>query len=100
MSRVGRIPDRDKEAIRAAAPIADVIGDYVELRPAGTSLQGLCPFHDERTPSFHVSPDRGLFHCFGCGESGDVFGFLQKHQQIGFPEAVQMAADRIGYTIR
>ncbi|MDE1672662.1 DNA primase [Nocardia gipuzkoensis] len=101
MSRVGRIPDRDLAAVRAGSPIDTVVGEYVQLRAVGAdSLQGLCPFHEENSPSFHVRPSRGLFHCFGCGEGGDVFSFLQKIEHIGFPEAVELVADRIGYRIR
>ncbi|WP_280491587.1 DNA primase [Nocardia asiatica] len=101
MNRVGRIPDRDLAAVRAGSPIDAVVGEYVQLRAAGNdSLQGLCPFHEENTPSFHVRPSRDLFHCFGCGEGGDVFSFLQKIEHIGFPEAVELAAERIGYRIR
>jgi DNA primase len=80
--------------------IEDVVGEYVALKRAGAdSLKGLCPFHDEKSPSFHVRPNHGLFHCFGCGEGGDVFAFLQKIDHVGFVEAVEQMADRIGYRI-
>ncbi|MFT4126827.1 MAG: DNA primase [Gordonia sp. (in: high G+C Gram-positive bacteria)] len=96
----GRIPDRDITAIREQTRIEDIIGEYVALRPAGADrLKGLCPFHDEKTPSFHVRPTHGHFHCFGCGEGGDVYSFLQKQEHITFPEAVETLADRIGYQI-
>ena len=73
----GRIRQEDIGVVRERSPIADVIGDYIQLRPAGGgNLKGLCPFHDESTPSFNVTPVRGLFHCFGCGEGGDVITFL------------------------
>lgn len=76
------------------------MGEYVALKRAGAdSLKGLCPFHDEKSPSFHVRPNHSHFHCFGCGESGDVFAFLQKIDHIGFVEAVEQLADRIGYKI-
>ncbi|MCG5432561.1 DNA primase [Mycobacterium sp. MYCO198283] len=95
-----RIADRDIAAIRERVRIEDVVGDYVQLRRAGAdSLKGLCPFHDEKSPSFHVRPNHGHFHCFGCGEGGDVYAFVQKIEHTGFVEAVEMLADRIGYTI-
>jgi DNA primase len=96
----GRIPDRDIAAIRERIRIEDVVGDYVQLRRAGAdSLKGLCPFHDEKSPSFHVRPNHGHFHCFGCGEGGDVYAFVQKIEHVSFVEAVELLADRAGYTI-
>ncbi|GAA1432444.1 DNA primase [Mycobacterium cookii] len=96
----GRISDRDIAAIRERVSIEDVVGDYVQLRRAGAdSLKGLCPFHDEKSPSFHVRPNHGHFHCFGCGEGGDVYAFVQKIEHISFVEAVEVLADRVGHTI-
>ncbi|MFC4372546.1 DNA primase [Nocardia halotolerans] len=96
----GRIPDRDIAAIRERVRIEDVVGEYVALKRAGAdSIKGLCPFHDEKSPSFHVRPNHGLFHCFGCGEGGDVYKFLQQMEHIGFVEAVEQMADRVGYQI-
>jgi DNA primase len=96
----GRIPDRDIAAIRDKVSIEDVVGDYVQLRRAGAdSLKGLCPFHDEKSPSFHVRPNHSHFHCFGCGEGGDVYAFLQKIEHVSFVEAVELLADRVGYTV-
>ncbi|EFG77903.1 DNA primase [Mycobacterium parascrofulaceum ATCC BAA-614] len=96
----GRIPDRDIAAIRERVRIDEVVGDYVQLRRAGAdSLKGLCPFHDEKSPSFHVRPNHGHFHCFGCGEGGDVYAFIQKIEHVTFVEAVELLADRIGHTI-
>ena len=96
----GRISDRDIAAIRERVRIEDVVGDYVQLRRAGAdSLKGLCPFHDEKSPSFHVRPNHGHFHCFGCGEGGDVYAFLQKIEHVSFVEAVELLADRVGHTI-
>ncbi|OBG66784.1 MULTISPECIES: DNA primase [unclassified Mycobacterium] len=96
----GRIPDRDIAAIRERVRIEEVVGDYVQLRRAGAdSLKGLCPFHDEKSPSFHVRPNHGHFHCFGCGEGGDVYAFIQKIEHVSFVEAVELLADRIGHTI-
>jgi DNA primase len=95
-----RISDRDIAAIRERNRIDEIVGDYVQLRRAGAdSLKGLCPFHDEKSPSFHVRPNHGHFHCFGCGEGGDVYAFVQKVEHISFVEAVERLADRIGYTI-
>src|SRR5271167_1938504 len=96
----GRISDRDIAAIRERVRIEDVVGDYVQLRRAGAdSMKGLCPFHDEKSPSFHVRPNHGHFHCFGCGEGGDVYAFVQKIEHVSFVEAVELLADRIGHTI-
>ncbi|WP_343600472.1 DNA primase [Mycobacterium sp.] len=96
----GRISDRDIAAIRERVRIDEVVGDYVQLRRAGAdSMKGLCPFHDEKSPSFHVRPNHGHFHCFGCGEGGDVYAFVQKIEHVSFVEAVELLADRIGFTI-
>lgn len=96
----GRIPERDIAAIRERVRIEEIVGEYVALRRAGSdSMKGLCPFHDEKTPSFHVRPNHGHFHCFGCGEGGDVYTFLQKMEHIGFVEAVEQMADKVGYRI-
>ncbi|HEY2557540.1 MAG TPA: DNA primase [Diaminobutyricibacter sp.] len=96
----GRIRQSDIEEVKARTNIADIVGDYVSLRPAGVgSLKGLCPFHDERSPSFHVRPQVGMYHCFGCGESGDVYSFLQKMDHVSFSEAVERLAGRVGLTL-
>ncbi len=89
------------ETVRERAHIEDVVGEHVTLRPAGVgSLKGLCPFHDERTPSFHVRPAVGRYHCFGCGEGGDVISFVQKVDGLGFAEAVEYLAGRVGVQLR
>lgn len=80
--------------IKEAADIAEIIGEHVSLQRSGANLKGLCPFHAEKTPSFMVSPDRGSFHCFGCGEGGDVFSFLMLYHRLSFPEALRQLADR------
>ncbi|MFC5930322.1 DNA primase [Cryobacterium melibiosiphilum] len=93
----GLIRQSDIEEVKARTNLADIIGDYVTLKSAGIgSLKGLCPFHDERTPSFHVRPQVGFYHCFGCGESGDVYSFLQKMDHVTFSEAVERLAARVG----
>lgn len=97
----GRINDEDIALVRERVRIDEVVRDYVALRPAGGgSLKGLCPFHDERTPSFQVTPSRGLFYCFGCGEGGDTISFVQKIDNLTFVEAVQRLADRVGVQLR
>jgi len=96
----GLIRRSDIDEVRARINIADVIGDYVTLKSAGAgSLKGLCPFHDERSPSFNVRPQVGYYHCFGCGESGDVFTFLQRMDHASFQEAVERMAARIGFEL-
>lgn len=95
-----RIPDADIQAIRDKARLDEVVGDYVSLKPAGVdSLKGLSPFTDERTPSFHVRPEHGYFHCFSTGEGGDVFTFIMKMEQLGFIEAIEFLADKVGHHI-
>jgi DNA primase len=97
----GRIKDEDVQHIRDHAPIDDVVGEYVQLKPAGGGQKkGLCPFHDEKSPSFHVTPSKGYFHCFGCQTGGDVIAFLMKIDHLTFTETIERLADRIGYTLR
>lgn len=96
----GRIRQADVEEVKARTNIADIVGERVALKSAGVgSLKGLCPFHDERSPSFHVRPQVGYYHCFGCGESGDVYSFLRAMDHLSFTEAVERLAARIGYTL-
>ncbi|MDQ2739179.1 MAG: DNA primase, partial [Actinomycetota bacterium] len=96
----GRITDADKERVRDANRIDQVVGQYVTLKNAGgDNLKGLCPFHDEKTASFQVSPSRGTYHCFGCGQGGDVFSFIAEIEHLDFVEAVQRLADRVGITL-
>jgi DNA primase len=96
----GRIRQSDIDEVKSRTNIADIIGDHVSLKSAGVgSLKGLCPFHDERSPSFHVRPQVGFYHCFGCGESGDVISFLRKIDHVTFTEAVERLAGRIGFTL-
>lgn len=96
----GRIRQSDVEEVKARTNIADIVGEHVSLKSAGVgSMKGLCPFHDERSPSFHVRPQLGYYHCFGCGESGDVYTFLQKIDHVSFTEAVERLAGRIAYQL-
>jgi DNA primase len=97
----GRIRDEDIALVREKARIDEVVRDYVTLKSAGGgSLKGLCPFHDERSPSFNVNPAKGAWYCFGCGEGGDVIGFLRKVDHLSFTEAVEKLAGRYGVTLR
>ena len=96
----GRIRRSDIDELRQRVNIADVVGQYVTLKPAGSgSMRGLCPFHDERSPSFHVRPQVGFYHCFGCGEGGDVFRFVQRMDSLGFTETVERLAERVGFAL-
>ncbi|MCA0218264.1 MAG: DNA primase [Actinobacteria bacterium] len=96
----GLIKRSDIDEVRSRTNLADIVGDYVTLKSAGVgSMKGLCPFHEERSPSFHVRPQVGFYHCFGCGEGGDVFTFLQKMDHVSFSEAVERMAARIGYEL-
>ncbi|WP_296631844.1 DNA primase [Rhodoluna sp.] len=96
----GKIRARDIEEVKSRVNIADVVGEYVSLKSASVgSLKGLCPFHDEKSPSFNVRPVQGFYHCFGCGEGGDVYKFLQQMDSISFTEAVEKLAARIGFEL-
>ena len=97
----GRIKEEDVTYIRERAPIDEVVADYVQLKSAGGGQKkGLCPFHDEKSPSFHVTPSKGFFHCFGCQTSGDVISFVMKMDHLSFTETIERLADRIGYQLR
>jgi DNA primase len=97
----GRIRDEDIALVRERSAIDEVVGDYLQLRAAGAdSLKGLCPFHEEKTPSFNVTPSRGLWYCFSEGEGGDVIKFVQKIDSLGFTEAVERLAKRAGIELR
>lgn len=96
----GRINDDDIVAVRDRAKVEEIVGSYVTLRRSGGSMVGLCPFHDEKSPSFNVNPTRGFYHCFGCGEGGDVIAFVQKIENLSFVEAIERLADRVGIQLR
>lgn len=101
MDPMPRIRQSDVEEVKARVNIGDVIGEYVTLKSAGIgSLKGLCPFHDERSPSFHVRPQAGFYHCFGCQESGDVYSFIMKMDHSSFSETVERLAGRIGFPLQ
>ncbi len=96
---MGRIPEDVVDEVLARASIVDVIGDYVKLQKRGTRFLGLCPFHNEKSPSFSVNAERNLYYCFGCQASGNTVGFLMKHDGLAFPEAIRRLAERVGVTI-
>src|SRR5487761_651707 len=97
----GRIRQEDIAAVRERSPIADVVGEYLQLRPAGGgSLKGLCPFHDEKTPSFNVTPGKELYYCFSCTAGGDVIKFVQEIEHLTFAEAIERLAARAGVELR
>jgi DNA primase len=99
MSEYLDLSERVVSDIRSASDIVEVIGEYTTLKKGGKSWKGLCPFHKERTPSFSVSPDRGLFYCFGCGAAGDIFHFVQQIERIDFPAAAESLARKFGVEI-
>jgi len=92
-------PQRFIDDLRLQANIVQVVQEYVPLKRAGRTYKGLCPFHGEKTPSFHVDPEKGFFHCFGCGVGGDVFKFLELHEKVAFPDAVRMLAQKFGVAL-
>ncbi|MFW6724095.1 DNA primase [Streptomyces sp. MAR4 CNY-716] len=97
----GRINDDDVRTVRNAVPIDAVVSEYLQLRPGGGgNLKGLCPFHDEKSPSFHVSPAKGLYHCFGCQEGGDTVDFVMKVEHLSFSETIERLAAQAGITLR
>ena len=96
---MGRFPHGFVDDLKSQADIVQVVQDFVPLRKAGTSLKGLCPFHTEKTPSFHVNRDKGFFHCFGCGAGGDVVKFVELQEKLSFPDAVRQLAHRFGVQV-
>ena len=96
---MGLFPQNFIDDLKAQADIVRVVQDSVSLKKSGATYKGLCPFHGEKTPSFHVNSDKGFFHCFGCGVGGDVIKFLELRDKITFPEAVRQLAERSGMTL-
>ena len=94
-----KIPEGVIAEIRDQVDLVELIGAYVNLKRSGRNHQGLCPFHQEKTPSFNVNPDRQIYHCFGCGVTGDAYKFLMEHDHLSFPEAVRTLAERVGVDI-
>src|SRR5438034_10327350 len=96
---MGTIPSETIEQIAAANDIVEVISSYFPLKRAGANFKALCPFHQEKTPSFHVRPQRQTFHCFGCGVGGSVFRFVMDYEHVDFPSAVRKLAARVGIPV-
>ena len=93
------IPQDFIELVRSSTDIVNVVSAYVPLKPSGKSFKGICPFHSEKTPSFHVNPERQIFHCFGCNEGGDAFKFLMLYDKLSFVESVEQLAGRAGLSM-
>ena len=96
---MARIPQHFIDELIARADIVEIIGTRVQLKKAGREFRACCPFHNEKTPSFWVSPDKQFYHCFGCGKHGTVLGFLMDHDHLAFPEAVEELATRLGLEV-
>ena len=93
------VPDTVLDEIQARVDIAELIGRYVTFKRVERQFKARCPFHQERTPSFHVNTDKQIFHCFGCGVGGNIFSFLMQQDRLTFPEAVQQLADQAGVAL-
>ena len=95
-----KIDPDDIQKVREAIPIEQIVGDYVTLQRGGVnSMKGLCPFHDEKTPSFHVTLGANLWHCFGCGEGGDLIDFVQRIEGLAFLETIEFLANKAGIVL-
>ena len=91
---MSKINQEDIDRIRDLADIVDVVSQFVDLKNRGNNFFGLCPFHNEKTPSFSVAPSKQIYHCFGCGKGGNVFSFIMDYQKISFPESIKILADK------
>ena len=94
------ISDEDKNRVRAATDLVALVQETVELRPRGHEFWGCCPFHGEKTPSFHIIPATQVWHCFGCGEGGDCFTYIMKRENLSFPESIRYLAERAGIELQ
>ena len=94
-----QIPQGTVDTVRESSDILEVISQYVDLKQRGSNYFGICPFHDEKTPSFSVAPSKQIYHCFGCNSGGNVFSFIMEYQKTSFPEAVKFVADRYNIKI-
>lgn len=92
-------PDELVEEVRMKNDIVDVVSGYVRIQKKGSSYFGLCPFHNEKSPSFSVSPNKQMYYCFGCGAGGNVFTFIMEYENYSFPEAIKLLADRAGVNL-
>src|SRR3989338_10764179 len=92
--------DSPVQEIKDKLPIMEIVADYVQLKKAGTNYKGVCPFHSEKTPSFMVSPNKQIWHCFGCGLGGDIFEFIKQVENVEFLEALKILADRAGVELK
>ena len=96
---MARIPQEIIDRINATADIVDVVSKTVELKKRGRNFFGLCPFHDEKTPSFSVAPDKGIYHCFGCGKGGNAVNFIMENEKLSFVEAIQQLGQQLGIPV-
>ena len=96
---MARIPQETIDRIHDTADILDVVSRYVDLKKRGRNFFGLCPFHNEKTPSFSVAPDKGIYHCFGCGNGGNAVNFIMEFEKISFVEAIQELGDQFGVPV-
>ena len=99
VSFMGLIPNDVINQVIERSDIVEIIGNYTALKKAGRNFKALCPFHNEKTPSFVVNPDKQIFHCFGCGVGGNAVGFLMRQEHLEFPEAVRFLANKAGVVI-
>ena len=97
--KLGKIPQNIIDQINETADIVDIVSQRVDLQKRGKDYFGLCPFHSEKTPSFSVAPDKGIFHCFGCGKGGNSINFLMEYEKIDFMDAVMELANQLGINI-
>ena len=96
---MNKIPQHIIDQVRDTAEIYDIVSEYVDLKQRGNNFFGLCPFHNEKTPSFSISPEKEIFHCFGCGAGGNSITFLMDYEKISFIEALEKIADKYGISL-
>ena len=87
------------EGLKARLDVLDVISNYIEVKKAGANFKAVCPFHDEKSPSFVISPQKQIYHCFGCGAGGDAIKFVMEYEKLNYPEAIERLADQNNYTL-
>ena len=96
---MARIPQETINRINDTADIVEIVSKYVDLKQRGRNFFGLCPFHNEKTPSFSVAPDKGIYHCFGCGNGGNAINFIMEYEKISFVEAIQQVGEQLGIEV-